>query len=110
VNEGAAAPSVVDRPDQRRFVAELDGHTAELVYRAEPGRLVLVHTGVSPELQGRGIGGALVRAAIARAADQGLTVVPWCPFAREWLRAHPDAASGVTVDWNPPEPPQQADR
>jgi predicted GNAT family acetyltransferase len=109
VNEGAAAPSVIDLPDQQRFVAEVDGHTAELVYRAEPGRLILVHTGVSPELKGRGIGAALVRAAIARATDQGLTVVPLCPFARRWLDAHPDAAPGVTVDCSPPEPPQQAD-
>ena len=101
---------MIDLPDQQRFVAEVDGHTAELVYRAEPGRLILVHTGVSPELKGRGIGAALVRAAIDRAADQGLTVVPWCPFARQWLHAHPDSTHGVTVDWTPPEPPQQADR
>jgi uncharacterized protein len=102
VNEGADGTMVTDVPEQGRLVVNQAGHTAELVYRVEPGRLVLVHTGVPPELEGRGIGVALVRASIARAAAQGLTVVPWCPFARKWLRAHPDAARGVAVDWTPP--------
>jgi uncharacterized protein len=102
MNERAAAPSVIDVPEEGRFVAELEGHTARLVYRTDLGRLILVHTVVPPELEGRGVGAALVRASIARAAEQGLTVVPWCPFARKWLRAHPDEAAGVTVDWTLP--------
>ena len=104
MDEEAADPAVIDVPAQGRFVVELEGHTAELVYRAEPGRLILVHTGVPSELEGRGIGSVLVRAAIARAADQGLTVVPWCPFARTWLGAHPDVADRVVIDWTPPGP------
>jgi predicted GNAT family acetyltransferase len=105
VNEEAAEPAVIDLPEQGRFVVEVEGQTAELVYRAEPGRLILVHTGVPSELEGRGIGSVLVRASIARAADQGLTVVPWCPFARRWLRDHPDVSAGVTIDWTPPDLP-----
>jgi hypothetical protein len=38
-------------------------------------------------------------AALERAAAEGLTVVPRCPYARKWLQDHPDAAAGVTVDW-----------
>ena len=91
---------VVDQPERSRLVVEQDGHTAELVYRVEPGRLVLVHTGVPEELGGHGIAGDLVRAAVARAAAEGRTVVPWCPYARRWLRAHPDEAAGVTIDWD----------
>ena len=106
MSEGTPALSVTDVPEQQRFVAELAGYTAELVYRADPARLILVHTRVGPELNGRGVGAALVRASIARAARQGLTVVPWCPFARHWLRAHPDAADGVTIDWTRPDPAQ----
>lgn len=105
MNEEAAEPAVIDIPDQGRFAVELEGHTAELVYLAEPGRLILVHTGVPSELEGRGIGSMLVRASVARAAAQGLTVVPRCPFARQWLRAHPDVADSVTIDWTPPDLP-----
>jgi len=75
------------------------------VYRRNGDRLILVHTGVPAELAGRGVGGQLVRAAVERAAAEGLTVVPWCPYARKWLEDHPDAAAAVTVDWEaPPQP------
>jgi uncharacterized BrkB/YihY/UPF0761 family membrane protein/predicted GNAT family acetyltransferase len=93
---------IVDDPSTSRFVHVVDGLEAELVYRAEEGRLVLVHTGVPDELGGRGLGGRLVRAALARAARTGEVIAPWCPFARRWLEEHPDEASTVTIDWSPP--------
>lgn len=97
-----AGDGVVDDTATSRFLHATDGLEAELVYRAEDGRLVLVHTGVPDELGGRGLGGRLVRAALARAARTGEVVAPWCPFARRWLEEHPDEASGVTIDWSPP--------
>jgi predicted GNAT family acetyltransferase len=91
-----ADPEVHDEPGHR-FVLTADGHEAELVYELEGDRLVLVHTGVPDELGGRGLGGVLVQHAIDRAAAEGWTVVPQCPFARAWLEKHPDQAARVTV-------------
>ncbi|MCB0978372.1 MAG: N-acetyltransferase [Acidimicrobiales bacterium] len=91
------SPNVEDRTDESRFVIEIDGLEAELVYRLADGRLRLVHTGVPEELGGRGIGGRLVRAALDRAAAEGLTVVPSCEFARAWIDKHPDEAARVTI-------------
>ena len=93
------SPLVCDDPRQSRLVVEQDGAEAELVYRRNGNRLVLVHTGVPEQLGGRGIGGRLVRAALERAASEDLTVVPRCPYARKWIKDHPDAAAGLTVDW-----------
>jgi predicted GNAT family acetyltransferase len=75
----------------------MNGRLAELIYRRDPHQLVLIHTEVPPELEGHGIGGQLVRAAIDDAERRGLTVVPRCPFARAWLEQHPDEASRVQV-------------
>lgn len=83
-----------------RFVAELDGVEAELVYRRRAGRIILIHTEVPDALAGRGVGATLVRAAIAFAQMEHLTVIPLCPFARRWLTDHPDQAEGVTIDWD----------
>ncbi len=91
--------SPVDDAAHDRFVIEQGGATAELNYRLRNGRLILVHTEVPDELEGHGVGGHLVRAAIERAAAEELTVVPWCPFARHWLREHDDVASTVAIDW-----------
>lgn len=97
-----AQPAIRDDRPNHRFVLDADGATAQLVYAVEPGRLVLVHTEVPDALGGRGIGGALVRTAVERAATQGLTVVPCCPFARRWLHEHPDIAAAVGIDWETP--------
>lgn len=88
---------IVDDRDHR-FVLEGDDR-AELVYRINGRRLVLIHTEVPKELRDRGIAGRLVAAAVARAADEGLTVVPLCPYASQWLTEHPEVSATVTVDW-----------
>jgi uncharacterized protein len=92
---------VTDNQAQSRFELRADGSLAELVYRLGGKRLVLIHTDVPPELEGRGFGGRLVAAAVGRAAREDLTLVPLCPFAREWLERHTDRAAGVTIDKNP---------
>jgi uncharacterized protein len=93
-----AAP-VADNQAESRFELWADGRLAELLYRRNGDRLVLIHTEVPEELEGRGLGGTLVAAAVDRAAREGLTVVPLCPFARGWLQRHPDVASRAAIDW-----------
>ncbi len=90
---------VRDEKAHSRFVTEVEGRAARLEYRQNADRLILVHTEVPDELEGHGIGGALVRAALDRARDEELTIVPWCEFARGWLEKHPDEAATVEIDW-----------
>jgi uncharacterized protein len=92
-------PKVVNNEAKSRFEVEVDGHLAELVYHRSGKRFVLVHTGVPDELEGHGIAGRLVTAAIDEAEEHGWTVVPLCPFARDWLERHPDVANRVSIDW-----------
>jgi predicted GNAT family acetyltransferase len=96
---------VRDDRDRERFVLDADGAQARLDYRSAPGTLVLVHTEVPDALEGRGIGGRLVQAAVDRAEAERRTVVPWCPFARRWLQRHPEEAARVTIDWTEPPGP-----
>jgi uncharacterized protein len=93
------AAQVTDNREASRFEVTENGSLAELIYRRRADRLVLVHTEVPKALGGRGIGGQLVQAALRRAAADGLTVVPLCPFASSWLERHPDEAAMVTIDW-----------
>lgn len=94
--------SVIDDHDESRFKIVIDGAVAELTYRRRADRLVLIHTEVPDKLGGRGLGGQLVQAAVDRAAKERLTLVPVCPFARDWLKRRPEIADIVDVDWGAP--------
>jgi uncharacterized protein len=90
---------VVDNQAAARLEVRADGELAELVYRRNGNRLVLVHTEVPEAMGGRGIGGQLVQAAVAKAVASGMTVVPLCPYARSWLQRHPNEAANASIDW-----------
>ena len=93
---------VISDDNGRRFVYRENSTEAELKFRLNGKRLVLVHTEVPPSLSGRGVGGRLVRAAVERARTNGETIVPVCPFAHNWLRDHADEVADITIDWSEP--------
>src|SRR5258708_4600897 len=112
VEKGGRMPDALpaegrDDIDGSRFVVQEGGVEAELVYRELAGRLILIHTEVLDALAGRGVGARLVRAALARARTDHLTVVPWCPFARQWITDHPSEAAEVDIDWDTLPPPPE---
>jgi hypothetical protein len=90
---------VQDDQGSDRLVLEVDGLEAELRYRQRADRLVLIHTEVPDPIGGRGLAGKLVRAALAKARAEHLTIVPWCDYARRWLLDHPGESEGVSIDW-----------
>jgi predicted GNAT family acetyltransferase len=81
------------------FVVDMDQARAKLEFSVEDGRLLLLHTEVPAQFQGHGVGGRLVTAAVDKARAEGLSIVPWCPYARRWLEDHPDQVAGVNIDF-----------
>jgi uncharacterized protein len=90
---GIAMPSVDSvRHNQvaSRFEVQVEGQLARCDYRLQDGVMLLVHTEVPPALEGRGIGAALVRAALEHASAAGLRVRPRCSFVSAFLSRHPE--------------------
>jgi predicted GNAT family acetyltransferase len=79
---------VTNNRSAKRFETTMDDALAVLEYELEDGVLTLVHTGVPSVLEGKGIGGRLVKAALEFASEQGLKVVPLCPFVRSYIERH----------------------
>ena len=98
---GVTQPPVTRNDDAGRYELEVDGRTAVLGYRRTGDRLDLTHTEVPREMEGGGIGSALVKAALDDAVADNATVVPSCPFVRRWLERHPDVAETLTIEWPP---------
>lgn len=73
-----------------RFETTVEGHLAVVDYELEGEVLRLTHTTVPAALEGRGIAGALVAAALAHARAQNLKVDPQCPYARSYMERRPE--------------------
>jgi uncharacterized protein len=85
-------PEVRDDPDEGRFEILVDGRrVGYLRYRRFPDRIDLIHTEILPQHEGRGYGSVLISAALARAREESLSVIPHCPFVREYIQHHPAA-------------------
>jgi predicted GNAT family acetyltransferase len=74
----------------QRFEAIVDGMLCRADYRLHGDTMMLVHTEVPSQLEGRGIAAALVKAAFQHAADSGMDVLPVCSYVRSWVRRHPE--------------------
>ena len=90
---------VRDNPEELRYELLDEGQVVgEILYRRDPDRIVLVHTEVSPALEGQGLGSRLVAGALDDIRASGLRVVAICPFVRSYLRHHPEYEDLVTRD------------
>src|SRR4051812_38854700 len=91
----AGANDVRDNRGAKQFELTKNGETAILKYERDNGRLVLIHTEVPADLRGHHIGDRLVEFALATGRRDKLRIIVECPFARAYLRKHPDALSQV---------------
>lgn len=81
---------VRDNPAKSRYELEVDGHVAFIAYEPMEGGLVFVHTIVPNALEGRGIGGKLVKGALLDMRRRGLKVRPDCSFVGGYVSRHPE--------------------
>ena len=87
-----------DAARQSRYEADLGDAVAILEYQTRGDRIVFTHTQVPEEHQGEGIGTALVRYALDDVREQGLGVVPMCPFVQAFIQQHADYRDLVAED------------
>lgn len=89
---------VTDNPVANRYEAYVDGELAgALYYRDGPDGLVLVHTEVGDEFEGKGVGGRLVAGALDDIRARGLNVTPVCRFATAYIERHPEYADLIVA-------------
>jgi predicted GNAT family acetyltransferase len=84
--------NVRDNTGRQRFELDADGHIAFSNYKRSDGVLTILHTEVPKELEGRGIGSALVRGVLDIARAQSLKVRAVCPFVKAYLDRHAEYA------------------
>ena len=73
----------------KQYEFHIDGLIPRIEYIRAKEKIFLTHTEVPAELEGRGIGSALIKAALEEIERQDLTLVPLCPFVAGYIKEHP---------------------
>ena len=82
---------VTERPERHRFEVFADGEPAGFAeYQQAGDRLSFTHTETDPELAGRGLATALIRAALDDVRERGQQVLPFCSFVADFVRRNPE--------------------
>ncbi|HEU4318878.1 MAG TPA: GNAT family N-acetyltransferase [Acidimicrobiia bacterium] len=80
-----------DDPDEAAYLIEVgEVRAGKAEYRMMSGRRVFTHTEVADEFSGRGLANQVARFALDAMRDQGVPVVPLCPFFAAYIRRHPE--------------------
>ena len=80
--------SVVHNTVAKRFEIALNGKVAFLKYLLVGEKMIIEHTEVPVELEGKGIASLIVRTALDYARAQKLKVMPLCPFTAAFIHRH----------------------
>ena len=82
--------AVRNNEEQHRFEVDLGDAVAVAVYTPMAGKIMFTHTEVPEAHEGKGVGTALIRAGLAYARENGLKVIPTCPFMSAYIQKHPE--------------------
>ncbi len=73
-----------------RYEVEVSGKAAVAEYRRAGNVVTFTHTKVPRELEGQGIASDLIAGALADVRNQGLKIIPECPYVADYIERHPD--------------------
>lgn len=79
--------------EDKRFVVQnpLGEEAVEITYiKSGRDKLIITHTGVEDDYRGKGLAAKLVYQVVEKAKNEGLKIVPLCPFAKEEFARNPE--------------------
>ncbi|MCR5889385.1 N-acetyltransferase [Hymenobacter sp. J193] len=81
---------LIDNSGGHRFELTVNYATAFMEYGERDGAMALFHTEVPAQLEGQGVGTALVEKVLAEIERRQLPLIPLCPFVTGYLKRHPE--------------------
>ena len=82
--------TVSENKEKKRFEVLIDDKIAMIEYIRAQNKVYLTHTEVPTELEGKGIASSMVKQVLQQIKDEGLELVPLCPFVAAYLKRHPE--------------------
>jgi predicted GNAT family acetyltransferase len=88
MTEQIVKPEVIHNAAASRFELHAENSVAILDYILDGDTITFTHTGVPAELEGRGIGSQITRAAMDFAQQKSFKVVSTCWFVTGYIERH----------------------
>ncbi len=70
------------------FEMKVDGNTAFIEYKENPGKIALIHTEVPPILEGKGVATAIIEKTLNYIEQNNLRLIPLCPMVVAYIKRH----------------------
>ena len=84
------AEDLTDNEAREQFEMVTDGILSRIEYKIMGNKIFLTHTEVPHELEGKGVGSKIVKAALEEVESRGLKLIPLCPFVASYIKRHPE--------------------
>ena len=81
---------LIDNEEAKQYEFHVEDTIPRIEYIKAQNNIYLTHTEVPKELEGKGIGSALVKQVLEDIEKKDLTLVPLCPFVALYIKRHPD--------------------
>ncbi len=82
---------IIDNKEKHQYELHVGKYMARIRYnKNDSGEIQLTHTEVPAALQGQGIAGALAKGALTIIRQEGLAVIPICPFIIKYMEKNPE--------------------
>lgn len=95
----SAEATVADVPERERFEISIGGEVVGFTeYHRGARSLALIHTEIDPAHEGEGLASQLIRSTLDTARAEGVAVLPFCPFVRNFIEAHKEYLDLVPAD------------
>jgi uncharacterized protein len=93
---------VTNHPDEERFEIRADGELAGvIVYHMRGTSIAFLHTETEDRFRGHGVADRLVQSSLDSARERHLSVLPYCPYVKQWIAEHPSYLDLVPEDRRP---------
>jgi uncharacterized protein len=80
---------LVKNEAEHRFEMKVGEYTAFIEYKQNSNKIKLIHTEVSPELEGRGAATAIIEKTLEYIEENKFKLIPICPFVVAYIKRHP---------------------
>ena len=91
---------LVINTEKKRFELQINNHTAFIEFALKNGDTIFLRDSQVPkELQGKGVGSALVEKVLNYIKGNGYVLAPICPFVKKYLIIHPEWQSILAVGY-----------